>query len=404
MQTAGTAVVAAALALSSGWVARADSDDKDTPPSAKASGKSGGAVQSPRSAAEEEYGKRLAQIPPTVEGHLELAGWCREKKLRKEERKHLEAVVLLDPDHVEARRLLGFQKVDGVWKTRDEVMRDQGYVLHKGRWVLAQQKEQEEAAEADRKRNQGLYRRLRPLVTRLRSEKEAVREGARQELLAIKEPEAVEPLLDVLAGEKSREEDRYLLVEILEKIPAGAATTGLVRVAVGDDRLRNRERAAEALKPRKSPGLLRELAGYLKDNNNAKVNRAATALGELGDDTMVVPLIEALVTTHKYKIEPSIQEVAQAASGGSRGTQKVVTPDGRVIEAPATTGSPYSAGGGFGVGPSPGPKIVTETLSNNEVLTALEKLTGQTLGFDKTRWTRWLGQDEARRNAVRKKN
>ncbi len=41
----------------------------------------------------------------------------------------------------------------------------------------------------------------------------------------------------------------------------------------------------------------------LKDKDNVVVNRAAVALGELGNREAVGPLIDALVTTHTFKVQ-----------------------------------------------------------------------------------------------------
>ncbi len=68
-------------------------------------------------------------------GHLELAKWCGGKKLYKRKKKHLAAVVKLDPDNAEAHRLLGHERYGGKWLTREEALKAKGWVQVEGRWL-----------------------------------------------------------------------------------------------------------------------------------------------------------------------------------------------------------------------------------------------------------------------------
>lgn len=63
----------------------------------------------------EAYRGHRAEAEPTVAGQLALADWCRSQRLIHQERAHLVAVVLLEPDHAAARRRLGDTRVDGRW-------------------------------------------------------------------------------------------------------------------------------------------------------------------------------------------------------------------------------------------------------------------------------------------------
>ena len=83
----------------------------------------------------EEYESRAHQIENTVEAHLELSEWCRENFLTTPRLQELEKVIELDPDHEQARAALGYTLRDGEWMTRDQIMRKNGYVKYKGRYV-----------------------------------------------------------------------------------------------------------------------------------------------------------------------------------------------------------------------------------------------------------------------------
>lgn len=51
----------------------------------------------------------------------ELYEWCKESRLTKEGKTVLDRILLLDPDHEQARRASGFVLVDGTWLTKSEV-------------------------------------------------------------------------------------------------------------------------------------------------------------------------------------------------------------------------------------------------------------------------------------------
>lgn len=51
-----------------------------------------------------------------ADGHYALALWCKEQKLLQEMKVELELVLLLQPDHKDARAALGYRRVDGQWQ------------------------------------------------------------------------------------------------------------------------------------------------------------------------------------------------------------------------------------------------------------------------------------------------
>ena len=67
------------------------------------------------------YRRKREETPDTIEGHMALASLCTKRRLTDQRRAHLTRVLQFDPDHVEARRQLGYQLVDGNWMTRQGI-------------------------------------------------------------------------------------------------------------------------------------------------------------------------------------------------------------------------------------------------------------------------------------------
>jgi len=66
---------------------------------------------------------------------MEPAAWAKEKGLVGRALELYRKVLVLDPDQAEARKALGFEKVNGLWLTGDELMTARGFVKVNGRWM-----------------------------------------------------------------------------------------------------------------------------------------------------------------------------------------------------------------------------------------------------------------------------
>ncbi len=305
-----------------------------------------------------EYEALWPQLPDTVDGHWQLAEWCRERSLNAERERHLRRILELDPNHTEARRLLGYISRDGQWTTREELMRADGYVLYGGRWVLPQvvrlmeQKQKIETAQSEWKQK----------INRWQGWLDTNRGAlAREQIAQINDPFAVNALVDALKSEK-RPWARLLFVDALARIGTTRAEQALAYWALADPAEEVRLTCLDHLKKRHSPAVVDYFVGRLRSADNVEVNRAAVALAALGDPSAVGALIEALVTTHKIKI----------ASGNP----------GQITTSFGTGGTGFSVGGG--------PTVVTQAVQNRQVLDALVTLTGGVnFGFDQNRWRAW---------------
>ena len=101
----------------------------------------------------QEYGERLAALAPDdAEGYYQLALYCRENGLKKEEKELYAKVLGIDGQHAGANAAVGNVEYEGEWMTPaerdrrkgsadDAEMRAKGFVQYEGRWVTPEEKE-----------------------------------------------------------------------------------------------------------------------------------------------------------------------------------------------------------------------------------------------------------------------
>ncbi|MFP6672579.1 MAG: hypothetical protein VB857_14310, partial [Pirellulaceae bacterium] len=109
----------------------------------------------------------------------------------------------------------------------------------------------------------------------------------------------------------------------------------------------------------------------LQSSNNAEINQAGYALGQIGHQDAIVPLIESLTSKHKIQIGNPNQINAGFSPGGN---------------------------GGLGIGGRP--KIIEQEVLNKRVQGALLLLVpdGVNYGFNKTAWKSWYAQANTPQN------
>jgi len=311
------------------------------------------------------YRRLATAAPDTAAGHWSMAEWCREQRLDKERLAHLERILVHDTDHAAARRLLGYSQVEGQWVRADDWRRANGYRRYNGRWLLPQHIELIEK----RRQAEAAHEKWLDKLAAWRQARDNAALAARRELLAVRDPKAISALAEMLRRDGDRRA-RELYVQVLARINDPAAVEVLFAHSLGDFDEEIRLAALEALIERRPPGIVGRYIKVLKDGNNVRVNLAARALGRLGDDVALEPLIDALYTTHTVAIAPA----------GSPDTI-------------STTFTNPGSAGGQGTAFRTGGKAKTfdRTVANPEVLTALVRLSGgQSFNYDETAWRNWL--------------
>lgn len=321
----------------------------------------------PQSAAEMKYDRYRGDCPDTVDGHWKMAEWCKTNRLGKQRDDHLRMLLEIDPDHQDARHALGYSQIGGRWVTQTQVMVESGYIRSKhapGKWILPQEEEllatKEKVNRAQLEWNSKLKRWSSWIGTDKGSQ-------AIAGIKAIDDPLAIRGLTKFLE-EDNRQEIRLHYLQALGRINVPAAMEVLVGISLFD---RDEEIRLAALDEVVSRGYRDGAKRYvqaLKHKDNAVVNRAGAALGQLKDESSVGPLIDALVTNHTYVVQKGQPGQTSATFGNAPGS-----------------GGP----GGFTFGGSS-----TETIKrdheNRDVLQALVDLTGGTsFNYDVKAWKYW---------------
>jgi hypothetical protein len=325
------------------------------------------------SPAELAYEQRVHRVADTPMGQWEMSEWCREWNLGPQREVHLRRVLELDPDHIAARHALGYSEVDGEWVTQDQIMRRRGYQFYRGRWRLSQEIELSKEQARARLAEQQWTMRLKQWRERTAGE-DGRAWAARIE--AIRDPNAVPGLTQFLGQEPVRAL-KLLYLEALIGIHDGPAIQSLVACSLNDPDVEVFHECVDRLVRNKPPLAVTAYIKALEDENNVRVNRAANALGRLGDRQAIGPLITALVTTHRVVVSPGRGASEAITSTFGRGTDATGTAFG---------GTGFSTGGG--------PRAWNQTVTNQEVLAALSRLSGGTsFGFDQRAWRSWLAQE-----------
>ncbi len=309
------------------------------------------------------YEAALPSVPDTVEGHLAMAQKCAEIKLLRQRDYHLEQVLRLDADHERARQLLGFVRDQDSWRKVDLWMKQQGYVRSGGRWHIPQELEME------RVRDQRAQEEIdwREKINRWESIIMRGRSTAQQSVLQLKAIEAYRAtpaLADRIADTRRppSRDLRLLYIDLLSKIGGSVASNALMIRAMEDPDDLVRERSLEQLRRWRSSQAMQYFISKLSSKDNGVVNRAGYALGHLGNPQAVLPLIDALVTTHQF----------QVGGGGN-------------------INAGFSGDGGVGLGAGGKPKIIRRDFMNRNVQAALSLLTPQGVNFayNKDAWRNW---------------
>jgi len=387
----------------------------------------------PEPSALDGYLSRREEAPATAEGQHELGLWCERNKLPDLAALHYQAALGHDKAFAPARKKLGHTLYNGRWLSGDELREAQGMVRDKGRWVTREEKQRRDQLGEAAAEQANWTRQVRVLREAVVVGPDDRRREAESQLMEIREPAAVAPLMLVLG--EDREPVRTLLAHVLGGIPGTEATAALVRRVLDERDPEVRFTAMDELARRKTPEVTKQLVRALRSDSPEVVNRAAWAIANLNAVAAVPSLVGSLLTA-KYQVvmappaggsgegssisatfgsvppTPSMGGIPVAYNGSSVGylTGAVVGPGVAAYGASAASAYPLpnplatlpggagaslagtgiSAGGGVSGSRGPVPRMVGYTVQNVEVLSALVKLTGEDFGYNVNAWRHWV--------------
>ncbi|MDX1948208.1 MAG: hypothetical protein SFU86_22650 [Pirellulaceae bacterium] len=320
--------------------------------------------------AQKQYDDLLPSVANTAAAHWEMAEWCKEAELLDARKRHLAAIIALEPDHEAARLALGYSRYGTKWMTQDEYMTSLGYIRNGGRWRLQQEIEldlaEKQRVSAEKAHRTQIRKWFDQLGGRLGGE-------ALAGLQMLRDPLAAPALAEIIADAKQPASNRLMCLDILSKMPAGLANEMLMTLAMDETNDNLRDRALAELRRSQSVAAELYFVSQLKSKDNKRVNRAALCLQGIGAQDATLSLINALVTQHTYLVTTS-----NGGGGGSGGGT------------PISFGSGGPGGGLGGLSMGGKPQKVKVDHKNELVHSALRSLNpGVDYSFDRDAWKRW---------------
>jgi RNA polymerase sigma factor (sigma-70 family) len=324
------------------------------------------------SATLEAYKVRRQKAANTAEAQWKLANWCEQKGLKDEATSHVVAVTRLNPDHELARKRLGFKKING-------------------RWVTAEQVEDELAEVAARKEGNLHWR---PLLVRWKAwlDDPKHHREAEEGLTGLDDPYAVPAIWAVFASGGPIDQARA--AQLLGQIDSPASTFGLAVLAVFSSSEPARRAASETLKLRDPRDAVALMVGLLLDpepNPNTVVYRfQCLPIGALGIGSPGITLIEGQRANaiQIYTVDESLQSwnFNQLLGITSPNYERRITVQrARQAQQLEATIGEFIAQAIREVGP-----VRAAALQfNARVIQTLRNITGRDRGGDWEAWKRW---------------
>lgn len=193
-----------------------------------------------------------------------------------------ERVIEVEPDHLAARRALGYERVQGRWLAGDELMRAKGFLRHLGRWMSAEEFAEATRPEREAAEHRAAEERVLGWLAEIATEvPEKVARGRRQ--LALADPRAkLGPLAKALRCHPVSL--RLYAAEELGRLGDPLGAPALLKRAIYDPDAGVRRAVARALRALGQPSAVHPLGRALDSRDEQVRVRAAEALAELGDE------------------------------------------------------------------------------------------------------------------------
>ncbi|MFT5301089.1 MAG: hypothetical protein ACI87E_005297 [Mariniblastus sp.] len=321
--------------------------------------------------ADREYNSLLMNMSDEPNAHWTLYEWLDNQpksvaRFPDQLRFHLERIVELDPNDVKAKRKLGMRLIDSQdrWVPELQYFNSIGFEKSGTSWAPIRQAEVSRqhqtilAINGERKSSFSLW------LKKWRKSPNA--RYLQAELYQFCDAPAVPYIYDEWINEDDPRK-RSMYIYAIGRVPSRVAQNALCEISINDTVIANRENAMVQLAQEhySKAGTVAYLSRFLPSPGRSstpprsQILRAAFAIGEMGDESAVLKLTPALITTH------------QVQAGDQPGRTKVGTDN---------TGT-------FNFGGDTAP--VNRSFQNDDVVAALRKLTNEDFGFDELAWKRW---------------
>ena len=312
------------------------------------------------------YNRDAPLTRSTVENHLYWAKWCHEHQLPGQAQVHWQQILELDPDHVEARKVLGYSRTQSGWVSPRDTLERRGFIQDRqGRWKTPQQIEVEAILTHQNEEAQHWQRTVRELYRRLPNPQ------TEAELLSIRHPAAFLPIRKILI-EETNPERRKMLLRLLAQFSDVHSLQFVAGWAIRPDEPYDdiKKMCVEELQKRiKEQPEIRSIVmnvyrSSLKPRADQEViHLAAQVIGDLGGYEAVPELIEVLVVTKTETFQPPVPT--------------------------------YGFGsGGTGFSQPGGPQTRQIPVTHQPVLSALRRLTEVNFDFNQGAWREWYRQSQ----------
>jgi hypothetical protein len=237
------------------------------------------------------YRQTREKYPETMDGQIRLARWCSKHKLEDQARAHLTRVLEFDPNHAEARQQLGFRSVNGTW-VNDRDLAEAGTSARKASTAAAK-----------------WVPRLEKLRDRLGGGNAGQREKARRDLLALRDPDAVEAINTVFCQETS--ETALLGITLLQNIPSPRAAAVLAWHAVFSPWPQVAQAAATALQSQEKHDyvpLLLDAAETPTEPQTQVAGNSGSSSGSSSPDVRMLYRLDHSVSTYSFNTIQRLNE------------------------------------------------------------------------------------------------
>jgi hypothetical protein len=350
----------------------------------------------------QKYAELKKKFPSTALGHFELAMWCGENKLVEERERHLKMAVALDVTFEPAFLALGFVKDGDKWlPPRKETVEIPRKVVPAEKAVPTKPDKAPGKLdeESERRRNRWAYD-ISTIYNRslARADPEARLDGAKR-ILAIKDPLAVDGLIDQLAARKDPSV-RRLCARTLAGIGTDRAIFQITVMAVTDSNTEVMQEACALLKRINDPRVVPLLRKGLEGPEDL-LERCVLCLGELKDWDSVPNLVAVVVGRERPASEDDPDGVVAfwriAQSNIFRGLP-IFEPEAFTVNSDVTS-QLLGNSGPIGRKKNKRPGEIPQSKFRASVQEALIRISERTVNFssDQSAWMEWYKKASAER-------